>query len=271
MPSPTTAPPTATDLLKMIGLQHVRQLKRAVNGGVSVHAPVFDTLPIVMAAMCGAPASCRVLIEAGALERDPRVGVRALQEAAVRGHDGVAALLLAHGVPPDACDPQWVCTALMAAARYHHVETCRVLLDAGADPNRTTADDAGRTALHWAVGLEARAALTCRVLLEHGADPNRVDSGGKTPLILLADRTPSGRLPQGWEVARALLKHGASLEHRTPTGRTAISAAPPELAVLLQGAGRAAADQHTLRRSVQSDASDGSALVAASARRRPKM
>ena len=88
-------------------------------------------------------------------------------------------------------------TPLMYAALYGDTRAIKLLLDLGADPN--TPNDAGATALHWAVD-EPEAT---RLLLEHGADPNARSADGLTPLLLAAGRFGSG------DVVRLLLDHGA--------------------------------------------------------------
>lgn len=91
-------------------------------------------------------------------------------------------------------------TPLMYAALYGDTRAINLLLDLGADPN--TRNDAGATALHWAVDeLEAT-----RLLLAHKADPNARSADGLTPLLLAAGRSGSG------DVVRLLLDHGAKPE-----------------------------------------------------------
>ena len=69
-------------------------------------------------------------------------------------------------------------TPLMYAVLYGDAASVRLLLDRGADPN--TRNDAGATALMWAVGdLE-----TTRLLLDRGADVNARSGDGRTPLFI---------------------------------------------------------------------------------------
>jgi ankyrin repeat protein len=68
-------------------------------------------------------------------------------------------------------------TPLQSAVRYQKDEVALVLLNAGANPNRTFQD--GTTLLH--LGADGRVALV-RSLLEHDANPNVVDQSGGTPL-----------------------------------------------------------------------------------------
>src|SRR5262249_32260532 len=111
-------------------------------------------------------------------------------------------------------------TPLMWAAYYNHVPMVRLLLDRGADPNRSTyfggplsqacwndafeaaellldrgagvnARDAlaDFTPLHWAAGNEAPRAHLVRLLLASGADPN-AEGGGPVGALGLVPQTP---------------------------------------------------------------------------------
>jgi ankyrin repeat protein len=102
-------------------------------------------------------------------------------------------------------------TPLLLAARQGDVDTARVLVDAGADVNDTSA--AGTNALvvaahsgHGPLGI---------YLLEHGADPN-ADGAGYTALHAAVLRSQV-------HLASALLDHGADvnavLQHGTPGRR----------------------------------------------------
>ena len=75
---------------------------------------------------------------------------------------------------------------------------------------------AGRTALHHAA---ARGDLdSVRLLLDRGADPNAGDQQGETPLHLL---TIGDKVVQDEAIARALLSSGANVTARNNSGRTA--------------------------------------------------
>ena len=91
-------------------------------------------------------------------------------------------------------------TPLMYAALYCDTASARLLLDMDADPN--TSNDAGATALFWAVDdLEIT-----RMLLERGADPNARSADGRSPLVLAAAR--NGAV----DVVKALLDRGARID-----------------------------------------------------------
>ena len=88
-------------------------------------------------------------------------------------------------------------TPLMYATLYGEVADMRLLLDKGADVN--TANDAGATALMWAVDDLAKT----RLLLDSGANVNARSSDGRTPLLAAAARYGTGA------VIKLLLEHGA--------------------------------------------------------------
>ncbi len=74
-------------------------------------------------------------------------------------------------------------TALVFAARQGDLESARLLLDAGADANRTT--EYGWTPLLTAV--HNRYYRLAAFLLERGADPNIANKGGWSPLYIATD------------------------------------------------------------------------------------
>jgi len=99
-------------------------------------------------------------------------------------------------------------TPLMYAALYGDADAVRQLLDGGADPN--IKNDAGATALMWAVGDLAKTTL----LLDRGADPNARSDEGPTPLVIAATQFRSSA------VVKLLLDRGAK-----PAGGAVVRAA----------------------------------------------
>ena len=98
--------------------------------------------------------------------------------------------------------------ALFAAIRRGSVADTDRLLKAGASPNIVDAD--GTPAL-MAATLFGDTALV-KLLLERGADPNRTGAGGTTALMWAVPNV---------EKVRVLLEHGANVNGRSETDRTA--------------------------------------------------
>ncbi|EAT34484.1 AAEL013278-PA [Aedes aegypti] len=139
---------------------------------------------------------------------------KALLQAAKTGNTEKVHELMSRGAPFTA---DWLGTSpLHLAARYNHVETCKVLLRAGISKDSKTKVDRTplhfavyqgnveivelllnskcevdakdmlkMTALHWAV--EKRHEKIVEMLLQHGADPNAVSKFGKSPLSIASE------------------------------------------------------------------------------------
>lgn len=126
-------------------------------------------------------------------------GMSALYLAAVSDRPGAVRLLLAAGADPDrACGPESGDLPLCGAACGGHTEVAEALLAAGARPDLP--EQFGFTALRWAVGLGH--ARTAGVLLAYGADPCRPGPEGEAPLLTAVRRGSSATV-------RELLRHGA--------------------------------------------------------------
>ncbi|MER5624002.1 ankyrin repeat domain-containing protein [Streptosporangium sp. NPDC002544] len=130
-------------------------------------------------------------------------GSTALYQAAVQGDAGIVRMLLAAGADPDresGGDSEGL--PLCAAAAWGHLKAVIALLDAGADPDRREdIERTAMTALHWAASNEHLAVV--RTLLDRGADPDLDDSAGRTALSHAAERGATA-------VVRTLLDHGAN-------------------------------------------------------------
>ncbi|MFJ4822421.1 ankyrin repeat domain-containing protein [Streptomyces bacillaris] len=139
-------------------------------------------------------------LRAGArAESSDEEGTTALYLAAVHDRPGAVRLLLAAGADPDrASGPEGSDLPLCGAACGGHTEVVRALLAAGARPDLR--EEFGFTALRWAVGL-GRAA-TVKALLAGGADPLLPGPQGEPMLVLGAQRGSS-------RTVRALLAYGA--------------------------------------------------------------
>src|SRR5260221_502038 len=102
---------------------------------------------------------------------------------------------------------------LMTAVLQGDAAAVRKLLDEGAGPN--VANDAGATALMWAVGD----AETAQLLLDRGAHVNARSADGRTPLAIAAGVAGNAR------VVKLLPDHGADPAAKLPDGQNAASAA----------------------------------------------
>lgn len=128
----------------------------------------------------------------------------------------------------------------------------RLLLNAGADPNRPV-NDGGSPPLALALSMGRYA--VAKLLLEHGANARYTSDGGLSALhdlVIVAPVKRDGSHPDGTlrtDVAEALLAKGADLEARGPKGATplmlAATAGDRELVayLLYKGANPTAQDQ----------------------------
>jgi ankyrin repeat protein len=126
------------------------------------------------------------------LDRDPEAidrhapdGFSAIGFAAYFGHLPLLALLLERGADFEAPSANAMQVRPLHSAAAHSdpscaVETTRILLEAGADPNARQQN--GYTPLHEAV-LTGNTELA-RLLLAHGANPHLSDDDGDSPLQL---------------------------------------------------------------------------------------
>ncbi|MFD5988725.1 ankyrin repeat domain-containing protein [Streptomyces cyaneofuscatus] len=139
-------------------------------------------------------------LRAGAqAESSDEEGTTALYLAAVQDLPGTVRLLLAAGADPDrASGPEAGDLPLCGAACGGHTEVVEALLSAGARPDLR--EEFGFTALRWAVGLGH--AATVEALLAGGADPLLPGPQGEPMLVLAAQR---GSL----RTVRALLEYRA--------------------------------------------------------------
>lgn len=141
----------------------------------------------------------RALRAGASAESSDEEGTTALYLASVQDLPGAVRLLLAAGADPDrASGPEAGDLPLCGAACGGHTEVAEALLSAGADPDLS--EEFGFTALRWAAGLgHARVAET---LLAQGADPDLPGPQGEVPLVVAARRGSA-------HTVRALLLRGA--------------------------------------------------------------
>jgi hypothetical protein len=113
---------------------------------------------------------------------------------------------------------------IIAAAAFRRPKTMKVLLDHGADPNTSITDayGTGDTPLNFAASGGMLDIV--EMLIQHGANPNARTSRGMTPLISTLqsvgefDHEEDKR--RAYEVARFLLRHGATPDGISPDGTT---------------------------------------------------
>ncbi len=170
-----------------------------LQAGVNVNTGLLSGESVLMnCARTGAEAALGLLLEAGAdvNHAEAESGQTALMWAAAAGHADIVKLLLKAGADfrirtrpgivtiPGTCR---VCdwkvssgdfTALLFAARSGDIETAKILLDAGADPNESTALHGNSLVIASAGGHEDLALY----LIERGADINSADENGITSL-----------------------------------------------------------------------------------------
>jgi ankyrin repeat protein len=195
-----------TPLLIASGIRSAEDVVRyLIQKGADVKAidmQGFD--PVMAAALAGAPANMKLLLDAGA---SGAAGAKTRQLPATlrtSALDQATRDLLrkrAEGV-----------TALMNAARIDCEPCVRLLLKHGADAKART--DAGLTALHYAAFKGNL--TTVRLLLDAAAPVNVVDDRGFTPLMMAANSKT-----KSLEVVRILLDHGAESQAKDEFGRTA--------------------------------------------------
>ncbi|MGW1095315.1 ankyrin repeat domain-containing protein [Streptomyces sp. NPDC002455] len=141
----------------------------------------------------------RALRAGASAESCDEEGTTALYLASVQDLPGAVRLLLAAGADPNrASGPESGDLPLCGAACGGHAEVVGALLSAGAEPDLS--EDFGFTALRWAAGLGH--AEVAETLLARGADPDLPGPQGEIPLVVAARR---GSV----RTVRALLRHGS--------------------------------------------------------------
>lgn len=104
-------------------------------------------------------------------------------------------------------------TALMEAARYHHVESAKSLLLHGADTEVINED--GETALFLA--CKSGCFEIAEVLIQYGANVNHRRFDGSTPMMVVNFDSIAGN-----EILQCLIEHGADISMTNEDGRSAV-------------------------------------------------
>jgi ankyrin repeat protein len=180
-----------------------------------------------------------LLIKAGAdLNKANELGATPLFLAADNGSADMVKLLLESGANPNV-PLQGGESPLMTAARTGNADAVQNLIEHGADVNLTE-DRRGQSALMWAVAqghnkvttvlihngaeLMARSRVRPRLMHNDSTNGSQYDQGfiwnrgGYTPLLFAARH---GNI----EAGRLLVKAGATIDDRAPTGATALAIA----------------------------------------------
>ncbi|MBT3234098.1 MAG: hypothetical protein HN356_14965 [Calditrichaeota bacterium] len=149
-------------------------------------------------------------------------GLTAVTSAVYNSHERAAKCLLDHGALPDIADNR-LCYALYTSVIKRDVPCTQVLLEGGANPNRSFPTKNNFTYLHHAASNSWFDIV--RLLLKHGADPNFEDDSGNTPLhhAVLSRYQNEGK----WCV-EALLEAGAKTNIKSLSGATPLEIANSE-------------------------------------------
>ena len=127
--------------------------------------------------------------------------------------------LIRQGADVNAKDNLYGAPLLLWVAMMRCEQSCRLLLDAGANVNAYASEDDKRTAFHqaiwdWHKGI-------CEMLLEAGADINALDADDETPLHWAAKHSPV-------EALEFLLQRGARTDMKDNQGKLPIDVANTE-------------------------------------------
>lgn len=193
---------------------------------LEAHGPVGSETALYFAARYGNYGVVQELLKAGA---DPNMGIpkgeipeddrkwSPLTVAAMYGFLQCVTLLLEAKANPDVCSPGAQGTPLGHAAVGGGIETCRLLLEQGADPNSPLINPPLLCqVINNSSAMEASRLNVLRLLLEHGANANAKDAEELTPLIYASLQD------NGTVFAEALLDHGADIDLGARNGASAL-------------------------------------------------
>ena len=152
----------------------MNQDKQSVRSLLQLHADVNateadGTTAMHWAARLNDLEIADLLLGAGAnVKAANRFGATPLSLASINGNAAMIQKILKAGEDPNRVASDAGDTALMLAARTGKPDAVKVLLEHGADVNKTNLE--GQTALMWAVA--ERNAAAAKTLIEHGAEVN---------------------------------------------------------------------------------------------------
>ncbi len=200
-----------------IGCATIAGCKRTANPAYSLQCAIeANDIPTIKTYLArgGAPEI--------AIEYIPKSWATPLHIAAQEGRSAAVVLFLDAGADPNAACSQgktplhWIAET---RGRPSHLECAKTLLERGADPAARSRD--GSPILHWACDTDSLG--LAMLLIEWGAEVNTVVPGGDTPLHEIAELPRAG--VSGIKVARALVDHGAHVQAKNSSGRTALDVA----------------------------------------------
>jgi len=160
-------------LITAVSKGNIQMVRLLLDGGGDPNLSEEDfSTPLSNAVEAGNIQIVRVLIENGA---HAVRSMRLLNKAAYQGHTAILKLLLDLGLGDVNDADSLGLTPLHQAAERGRTQTCKLLLERGANTN--AADNTGATALHQA--SEYGHVEVVQLLLAHGADPNMSDRYGR--------------------------------------------------------------------------------------------
>lgn len=164
---------------------------RAIEDGAELEARGGDNdaTPLIQATKKNLPAIARVLIDAGA-DVNAKDGMQdsAFLYAGAEGLDEILTLTIEAGADP-ASTNRYGGTALIPASEHGHVSTVKILIAAGVPVDHV--NNLGWTAMHEAIILNDGGpdqVETVRLLLEAGADPDITENDGRTSRELAVEK-----------------------------------------------------------------------------------
>ncbi len=228
----STNPAQAFKSAKPISESEMNYLKQKFFSGVSQGVPLLVThaitngvdansrddhgnLPIMIAARNGYTWIAQYLIENGAYVNVMNDGETPLMAAANSGHTNLVRMLIEKGADVKIKDRHGF-TALSRAITIGNLEMAQLLVERGAE-----VDDPSVVGITpFAFALSARKIDIARYLLQKGADTIKPDSKGVTPLMRAAVISPE---TSAQEMILAIISHGADVNAKDASGRTAYS------------------------------------------------
>jgi ankyrin repeat protein len=148
-------------------------------------------------------------------------GQSALMWAVSQRHSAVVEELVRRGADVHAGSKTGF-TPLMFAAQQDDVESARILISAGANPNEVR-PKSGNSYTPLIIASAMGNAKVAELLLDKGADPNVIDARGYTSLHLVVRDSDYGLDLAGKDnvvkIVKSLLAHGANPNHRLKLAR----------------------------------------------------